>query len=84
MEVVSINSKRKSQIIEEEQKKAMLDVLDHMKAEIMKGDIKEFVACSVDEDGVAQIHVAAMDVPGAVGMYEIGKHLLINDQTLFD
>jgi len=70
--------------MEEEQKKAMLEVLDHIKASIDKGEIKEFVACSIDGDGVAQIHVAAMDMPGAVGLYEIGKHLLINDQTLFD
>jgi hypothetical protein len=77
MEVISINSKRKEQLIEEEQKKAMLDVLDFMRKEIEAGDIKEFVACSIDPDGIAQIHVAAMDLPGSVGLFEIGKHLLI-------
>jgi phosphoribosylformimino-5-aminoimidazole carboxamide ribonucleotide (ProFAR) isomerase len=84
MEVVSINTKRKEQVLEEEQKKAMLAVIDFMKTAIENGDIKEFVATSVDEDGVCQIHVAAMDLPGSIGLYEIGKHLLINGETQFD
>lgn len=84
MEVVSINSKRREQIIEEEQKKAMLQVIDFMKDAIEKGEVKEFVACSIDDDGICQIHVAAMDLPGSIGLFEIGKHLLINGETQFD
>lgn len=84
MEVVSINSKRKEQIVEEEQKKAMLEVIDFMRGAIEKGDIKEFVASSIDGDGVCQIHVAAMDLPGSIGLFEIGKHLLINGETDYD
>lgn len=77
MEIVSINTKRKEQIVEEEQKKAMLEVLDHMRKSIETGQIKEFVAASIDDDGLTQIHVAAMDLPGSVGLFEIGKHILI-------
>ena len=77
MEIVSINTKRKEQLIEEEQKKAMLEVLDHMRKCIEAGQIKEFVAASIDDDGLTQIHVAAMDLPGSVGLFEIGKHILI-------
>ncbi len=84
MEVVSINSKRREQLIEEEQKKAMLQVIDFMKDAIEKGEVKEFVACSIDDDGICQIHVAAMDLPGSIGLFEIGKHLLINGETQFD
>ena len=84
MEVVSINSKRREQLIEEEQKKAMLQVIDCMKDAIEKGEVKEFVACSIDDDGICQIHVAAMDLPGSIGLFEIGKHLLINGETQFD
>lgn len=84
MEVVSINSKRKEEIIEEEQRKAMLHVIDYMKNAIEKGEVKEFVACSIDDDGICQIHVAAMDLPGSIGLFEIGKHLLINGETQFD
>jgi hypothetical protein len=36
------------------------------------------VACSLDKDGEAQIHVSALDLPGSVGLFEIGKHLLIS------
>ncbi len=81
MEVISINSKRKEEIIQEEQKKAMLAVIDFMKSGIENGDIKEFVACSIDTDGECQIHVAAMDLPGSIGLFEIGKHLLISTEA---
>ena len=84
MKVVSINSKRKEQIQEEEQKKAMLDVVDFIRQAIDQGLIKEFVACSVDDGGECQIHVAAMDMPGSVGLFEIGKHILISGETTFD
>jgi phosphoribosylformimino-5-aminoimidazole carboxamide ribonucleotide (ProFAR) isomerase len=84
MEVVSINSKRKEQLMEEEQKKSMLHVIDFIRDAIEKGDIKEFVASSIDNDGVCQIHVAAMDLPGSIGLFEIGKHILISGETQFD
>jgi hypothetical protein len=84
MEVVSINSRRKEQIAEEEQKKAMLTVIDYIKSAIENGDIKEFVACSIDNSGECQIHVAAMDLPGSIGLFEIGKHILISGETTFD
>jgi hypothetical protein len=81
MEVVSINSRRKEEIIQQEQKKAMIAVIDFMKNAIENGDIKEFVACSIDDDGECQIHVAAMDLPGSIGLFEIGKHLLISNEA---
>ena len=81
MEDISINDHRKEKIQDDEQKKAMLDVLDFMRKEIESGEIKEFVACSLDDDGVCQIHVAAMDLPGSVGLFEIGKHLLISNEA---
>jgi hypothetical protein len=84
MEVVSINSRRKEQIQEEEQKKAMLDVVDFIRQAIDQGVIKEFVACSIGNDGECQIHVAAMDLPGSIGLFEIGKHILISGETQFD
>jgi phosphoribosylformimino-5-aminoimidazole carboxamide ribonucleotide (ProFAR) isomerase len=84
MEVVSINTRRKEQVQEEEQKKAMLEVVDFIRQAIDQGLIKEFVACSIDNDGECQIHVAAMDMPGSVGLFEIGKHILITGETTFD
>jgi hypothetical protein len=84
MEVISINSKRKEDIQQQEQKKAMLDVIDFIKKQIEIDNIKEFVACSIDSDGEVQIHVAAMDLPGSVGLFEIGKHILITGETTFE
>jgi hypothetical protein len=84
MEVISINSKRKEDIQQQEQKKAMLEVIEFIKAEIENDSIKEFVACSIDNDGDVQIHVAAMDLPGSVGLFEIGKHILITGDTAVD
>ena len=84
MEVISINSKRKEDIQQQEQKKAMLAVIEFIKAEIESDNIKEFVACSIDDSGEVQIHVAAMDLPGSVGLFEIGKHILITGETTFE
>ena len=63
MEVVSINSRRKEQIQEEEQKKAMLAVVDFIRQAIDQGLIKEFVACSIDDGGEWRqwICLAALD-----------------------
>ncbi len=81
MEVVSINTKRKEELREEEQKQAMLNVLDYMRQMVEEGYMKEFVACSIDQDGECQIHVSAQDLPGAIGLFEIGKHLLISNEA---
>lgn len=80
MEVISINDHRKDKQETEEQKKAMLEVLENLKEQIESGDIKEFVACSMDKDGLPQIHVAALDLAGSVGMYELGKQLLMQSE----
>lgn len=76
--VVVINGKED---YESKRKQDMLDVLDTMRLMIQSGEIKEFVSCSVDEDGIAQIHVCALDLPGSIGLFEIGKHLLIQTET---
>lgn len=62
---------------EAKRKQDMIDVLDQMRMMVQSGEITEFVACSMDDDGIAQIHVCALDLPGSVGLFEIGKHLLI-------
>jgi hypothetical protein len=63
-----------------EQQTAMLDVLEHMREEIANGTITEFVAASMTSSGNAQIHVCTLDLPGSIGLYEIGKHILINQE----
>jgi len=63
---------------DEQRKESLLEVIDTVRDQIERGEIRELVACSLDKDGVAQIHVSALDLPGGVGLFEIGKHLLIS------
>jgi len=62
-------------------KQDLLDVLDAMRLMVQSGEITEFVAACMDADGLTQIHVCAFDLPGGVGLFEIGKHLLIAGET---
>ena len=66
---------------EQKRKQDLLDVLDAMRLMVQSGEIAEFVAASIDEDGITQVHVCALDLPGAIGLYEIGKHLVIAGET---
>lgn len=68
---------------EQRRKDEMLEILGYMKKQVETGAIREFISCSLDEDGLAQIHVSTLDVPGAVGLFEIGKHILINQEAQY-
>ena len=59
----------------------LLDVIDAMRLMVQSGEIAEFVAASIDEDGITQIHICTFDLPGGIGLFEIGKHLLIAGET---
>jgi len=75
MKVVSINERQSHKHKEE-----LLEVIDYIKTAIENDEIMEFVAASVSPDGETQIHACVMDVPGGVGLFEIGKHLLITSE----
>ena len=79
MNVVALDPKSKK---DEERKESMLEVLAVIKQQIEAGTIKEFVACSMNDDGEAQVHVSCLDLVGGVGMFEVGKHLLIESDKL--
>ena len=68
---------------EQRRKDEMLEILGYMKKQVETGAIREFISCSLEEDGLAQIHVSTLDVPGAVGLFEIGKHILINQDAQY-
>ena len=83
MKVVSINDVKKTSEdnIKEElakRKEAMLDVVDHIRQGIESGEIVEFVATSLDTEGESQIHCYIGDVAVGIGLYEIGKSILMN------
>jgi peroxiredoxin family protein len=79
MKVVSIDPKSKK---DEERKESMLEVLEEIRKQIEEGRIVEFVACSMTEDSEAQIHASCLDMVGGVGMFEVGKHLLIQTDQM--
>lgn len=79
MNVVSIDPKLKK---DEERKQSMLEVLAEIRRQVEDGEITEFVACSMNEDGEAQIHASCLDLVGGVGLFEVGKHLLIESDRM--
>lgn len=78
MKVVSIDPKENEK---QKIKADLLEVLDEMREQVESGDIVEFVAVSITEDGEPQIHSMVSDLPTAVGLYEIGKHMIIQQEA---
>lgn len=74
MEIVSINKNA------EKHKKELLEVIDVVKSMIESGEIDEFVMASSNQDGSVQIHASIKDALGGVGLFEIGKRILIDQQ----
>ena len=64
-----------------ERKEELVEVVNEIRRLIEEGEIKELVACSMDKDGISNIHVSALDLAGGVGLFEIGKHLLIQTEA---
>ena len=76
MQVVSISDKNNAK-----KKADLLEILDHLRSDIESGKVTEFVAASIDTEGDVQIHAASADFLGAVGLFEIGKHILISQDA---
>lgn len=77
--VFTIASKKQAQ--QNDRKKQLLEVIDAVREQVENGEIQEFVACSLDKDGLAQIHVSVLDYAGGVGLFEIGKNTLIHSKS---
>jgi hypothetical protein len=75
MKIVSINERQENQ-----HKQELLEVINHLKAAIENDEITEFVAASIDKNNETQIHICVIDIPGGVGLFEIGKYLLISSE----
>jgi hypothetical protein len=76
MKVVSIEDKTSKK-----RKTELLEILDGIRARVENGEIQEFVAASIDDEGDVQIHACIKDMIGGVGMFEMGKQILINQET---
>jgi hypothetical protein len=78
MKVVSIDPKEKEK---QKIKNDLLEVLDEMRTQIEDGNILEFVAVSICNDGECQIHAKVIDLPTGIGLFEIGKHMMIQQEA---
>ena len=78
--VIPIDPKDQEELRRQEQ---MLEILDYLKKQVEAGNIKEFVCTSLDLDGLTQIHCSTLDAYGGVGLFEIGKNLLIQAEIGF-
>jgi hypothetical protein len=77
MNIVKFDPKTKA----DERREELLEILDFIRKEVEEGKIKELVACSLDDDGLTQIHVSTLDLPGGIGLFEMGKQILYQSQT---
>lgn len=80
MEIVSIN--KATEKSSNKHKEELLEVLDVIKKMVESGEIDEFVAASSSLEGSVQVHIAVKDLLGGVGLFEIGKKLLIDQQEM--
>ena len=71
----------KNKLEAEDRKKELLEVVDTIRGQVESGEIKELVACSLDKDGIAQIHASVLDFAGGVGLFEIGKTMLVQTRS---
>jgi hypothetical protein len=78
MNVISIDPVEKEK---RRHRAELLKVLDEMRKQIEAGNIVEFVAVSMCEDSEPQIHTMVRDLPTAVGLLELGKHMIINQEA---
>ena len=76
MNVVTLDPKSKQ---DEQRKSDMLEVLEEMKKMVESGEIEEFVACSTGK-GECKKHARFLDGVCVVGLFEVGKHLLIQHE----
>lgn len=75
MQVINIGD-----ITTEKRKNDLLEVLDDLRRQIENGEIEEFVISSIGADGEVQIHTVIKDLIGGVGLFEVGKNILMEQQ----
>tara|TARA_X000000950_G_scaffold163459_1_gene199819 strand:- start:942 stop:1235 length:294 start_codon:yes stop_codon:yes gene_type:complete len=75
MKVVDFKPKQKQEVTEEIQ--GRLDIVDALRKRVEEGEITEFVATSLGADGNAVIWSNVADIAAGVGLFEIGKHILM-------
>ena len=80
MKVISINDEKEKDT--QNRKEEIIKILDNLKEQVESGEVTEFVASSLCKDGAVQLYIASFDVFTAVGMFEVGKNLVLKDFDL--
>ena len=55
-------------------------ILEQMIEKVQSGDITEFVMAATNPHGDVEISMYTDDMLGAIGMFEIGKHILMTGE----
>lgn len=77
MQVININD-----IEKKKRREDLLEIIDDLRKQIENGDVEEFVVASMDNEGEVQIHTVIKDLAGGIGMFEIGKSILLDQQKM--
>jgi hypothetical protein len=75
IKVVDFKPNEKQEVTEEIQSR--LDIVDAFRKRVADGEITEFVTTSLSADGNAVIWSNVPDIAAGVGLFEIGKHILM-------
>jgi hypothetical protein len=75
MEVISLNPKESKK--KEKAKEELLEMLDTVRGLAANGELEEFVMAWCGPEGEVQITVNIKDMIGGIGLFEVGKHILI-------
>jgi len=80
MKVISINDSKDKNA--GQRKEEVLNALDNLREQIVNDEVTEFITVSARTDGSLQLHIGCFDVITAIGMFEIGKQLVVGDFNL--
>jgi hypothetical protein len=67
----------KTDIVKEQYKKDLLEIVDLFREMVENDEIREFVIASLDQDGEVVLTTCCKDLIGGVGLFEFGKQALM-------
>lgn len=79
MKVIQFDKENKDAERATARKEEIKRVLDEIYRQVEAGEIEEFTAASMRNDGTLQLHAACYDITTAVGMFELAKQMIILD-----
>jgi hypothetical protein len=65
----------------EEEIATTIKYIDVVRDKILKGQVKEYVIASVDENGEVELNCCIKDRLGGIGLFEMGKSILMQVET---